>query len=272
MNVIIREMFTPLRILYKIFTRKEYREYMRMLKIGGGQRFHKRTIKLRNVNFEIADTASFFSTYKELIYEEMYKFSTNNESPVIIDFGANIGLSVYYFHKNYPEAKIYAYEADPGIFKYLQSNVSKFGNTNIHLYNKAVFDKKTNLSFYSEGADGGHLEENNIGDRNVSIETVDALTILKGHKHIDMLKMDIEGAERIVLPRISTELYKVDKLFIEYHSEINRPQCLANIINILSQNGFRVYIKSGFCADRPLDTIICDNNFDLQLDIFARRD
>lgn len=151
MNTLMREILTPLRIAYKYTTRKKYREYIHMLKYGQAKRFTRTNINLRGIEFDVPDAPSFFSTYKELIYDEIYKFNCSNEKPVILDFGANIGLSVYFFEQNYPEAEIYAYEADPNIFEYLKANVSKFTNANIHLFNQAVCDKNTELMFYSEG-------------------------------------------------------------------------------------------------------------------------
>lgn len=151
MNTLMREILTPLRIVYKYATRKKYREYLQMLKYGQANRFNRTHINLRGIEFDVPDAPSFFSTYKELLYDEIYKFNSNNEKPVILDFGANIGLSVYFFEQNYPKAEIYAYEADPNIFEYLKANVSKFQNTNIHLFNQAVCDKNRELMFFSEG-------------------------------------------------------------------------------------------------------------------------
>lgn len=51
---------------------------------------------------------------------------------------------------------------------------------------------------------------------------MDALSILASHEKIDFLKIDIEGAERYVLPRMASELGKVDNIFVEYHSEADK--------------------------------------------------
>jgi FkbM family methyltransferase len=40
---------------------------------------------------------------------------------------------------------------------------------------------------------------------------------IQDFKHIDFLKLDIEGAELHVLQDISSELHRVKHLFIEYH-------------------------------------------------------
>ena len=49
-------------------------------------------------------------TYEELFLDEIYRFQTNNEKPVIIDCGANIGLSSLYFKSIYPNAILHAFE------------------------------------------------------------------------------------------------------------------------------------------------------------------
>jgi FkbM family methyltransferase len=41
-------------------------------------------------------------------------------SPYIIDAGANIGLSIIYFKKKYPNSKIVAFEPDKLIFNILK--------------------------------------------------------------------------------------------------------------------------------------------------------
>lgn len=222
----------------------------------------------------LPDVASFYSTYKELIYREIYKFFSDKPAPVIVDCGANIGLSVYYFACNYPKALIYAYEADPNIFKYLVRNVEQFDTGKIYLFNKAIYDKNTELCFLSEGADGGHLlseEDNRFNSSRIFVDAVDICCVLEQFEYIDFLKIDIEGAERVVIPHVSAQLRKVKNIFVEYHSEKNEPQCLSDIIQVLHDSGFRVYTQPVFCPERPLFTFETPDDFDLQINIFGRK-
>src|SRR5688500_10055596 len=53
---------------------------------------------------------------REIFVREIYRFETDIRNPVIIDCGSNIGLSVLYFHKSYPGARILAFEPDAGNF------------------------------------------------------------------------------------------------------------------------------------------------------------
>lgn len=85
------------------------------------------------------------------------------------------------------------------------------------------------------------------------------------------MKIDIEGAERYVLPRIAVELNKVENIFVEYHSETKEKQCLREIIDILDNAGFRIHIQPVLVSKNPFISVNEYNGFDLQLNIFGRR-
>ena len=273
MNPAIREALGSVAFAYHWLKSKEYREYISYKKLmGDTSRFVEKEIPFRGMRFVVPDVASFFSTYEELIRQQVYTFKPRSEAPVILDFGANIGLSLYFFAQKYPSAEIYGYEADQSISGSLGKNVKQFDTGKIHLINKAVFDKNTTLNFFSEGADGGHLSDSiNKRAKEILVEAIDAAEVLKEFSHIDMLKIDIEGAERQVLPRIKDQLNKVDNIFIEYHSEADKEQCLVELLGILKTAGFRIFVQSGFCSERPLSERKTNSGFDLQLDIFGRR-
>lgn len=251
LNPALRQLLSSASVLKSTIMRPTYREYMRLLyKYGRYPRFTETTIHFDGTTFTVPDTASFLSTYESLIYREVYSFVPTSERPIIVDFGANIGLSVHFWRKKYPQAIIHAYEADPYIYQYLERNTQSASNAQVafpsgqpHIYNAAVYDKNTTLHFASDHADGGH-----VASSGTEVKAVDAADIVVALPHIDMLKMDIEGSERAVVPRVAPYLDRVDNVFIEYHSEANRAQCLPEILTILKTAGFRIYIQNEFCA------------------------
>jgi precorrin-6B methylase 2 len=87
---------------------------------------------------KLVDSESFLTTYIELFENQIYKFNSSQKDLLILDCGANIGLSVIYFKRLYPNSKIIAFEADPNIFNVLQENVKSFNFKNVELINKAV--------------------------------------------------------------------------------------------------------------------------------------
>ena len=183
--------------------------------------------------------------------------------------GANIGLSIIYFKQLYPTAEIVALEADPRIFDYLQKNIATFNYEGITLLNKAAFNCNTTLHFFSEGADGGRVD--NTAKGNVLVDAVDVREIVPHNRTVDLLKIDIEGAEVIVLERCAAKLEFVKKIFIEYHSRCDVvPQELSKIVTILEQNGFRYDVQHVHTINTPfIRPDSYENGFDLQLEIFA---
>ncbi len=220
---------------------------------------------------KIPDSASLLFLNHELFELEIYKFSTVKKEPLIIDCGANIGLSIIYFKTLYPDAKLIAFEPDKNIFDYLQFNIASFDFQNVELINKGLYKEETTLSFFSEGADGGRIASDNDNKALIKISTVKLSGYLK-NQQVDFLKIDIEGAEADVLIECQDELKNVKNIFIEYHSFSDKPQTLSMILSILQNNGFRYYIEhTGVKSNHPFINIENYVGFDNQLNIFGYR-
>ena len=221
-------------------------------------------------NFYYSDALAFLHSVDEIYTEEIYKFKSKTDKPVILDCGANIGLSVAYFSKIYPESKVIAFEPDPNIFRILQKNSSKIPNTSITLVEAAVWSEDTTLEFFLEGTLGGSLNVDYRNDNNLTkVKAVDLKKYLQSK--VDFLKIDIEGAENTLIFDIQPLLKNVDKLFLEYHGLLNEKQNLGDILNLLSESGFEYYIR---VAGETLKYPFFDhthNVFNQQLNIFCYR-
>ena len=205
-------------------------------------RFREATVPFLGGRFHLVDSASFLYTYQELFAHEIYRFASMNPRPRILDCGANIGLSVLYFKRLFPQAEITAFEPDPKIFACLARNVEAYAFSDVALVPKAVWTQETTLTFSQEGADGGHLSESKEGKVVIAVQTVRLRDYLKGK--IDLLKIDIEGAECAVLEDCRDCLRDVERLFVEYHGFRRHPQDLQSVLTILSTAGFRYTIQS----------------------------
>lgn len=213
---------------------------------------------------------AFLNNIKELFRSNCYLFNTSNSSPRILDCGAYIGLSIIYFKSIYPAAKITAFEADPGIYNILTKNIASFGLVDVELINKAVWNEETELTFYADNLMTGSLvTKNNDQSNEIKINTTRLINYLS--VKIDFLKLDVEGAEYEILKDIQYDLHNVDKIFIEYHSDAYQPQTLGEILQILSNAGFRYYIQeANNYILNPFKGLKKDG-FDLQLNIFGMR-
>jgi FkbM family methyltransferase len=226
-------------------------------------------IILDKKRFKYCDSVTFINGYNEIFKEEVYAFNTNNKSPYIIDCGSNIGMSIFYYKQKFPDCRILAFEADQKIFGYLEHNISEFGLEGVTLINSAVWIADGFIKFYNEGGYSGRILKN--GDPETSTITSVCLSNFLNAK-VDFLKMDIEGAESAVLKSIENKLHLIDKLFLEYHSHISEKQDLDSILNILSKNGFRYFIREAYVSRHPFIEISPLAGMDLQLNIYAIKD
>jgi len=173
-------------------------------------------VSFGGLSFDVPDAPSFFWQYVDIFKNQSYLFRADTPSPVIYDCGANVGVSVAYFKTLYPGARVVAFEPDREVYDYLSRNLSRNNLLeNVALHNAAVWTHSRGVTFASDGADGGHVEEC-LGER--VVPSVDLKEMLLGEKRVDLLKMDIEGAETVVMPTLKHVFNRVCYLFCEYHS------------------------------------------------------
>ena len=236
--------------LYLFRHNKFYREFVNLLfKYGNSPRNKPKTIKFLAYRIQVQDCLSFIFQFKEMFVKEYYMFETKNESPLIYDCGANIGISCISFKKYFPNSKIKAFEADPAIAKMLGNNLNENSITNVEVYSKAVWINDNGIEFGAEGADSGSI----YSSRNkMKVESIRLKDFIDGEETIEFLKIDIEGAEAEVIQDCGKNLKKVKNIFIEYHSYLNHEQHLDKILKILTENNFRYFIKSDEQRVSPL--------------------
>lgn len=233
-----------------------------------GRRVSSTNILDRKLLF--VDSATFSSMYNEIFEKEIYKFVTPSPTPYIIDGGANIGLATIYFKKIYPNSKIIAFEPDKKIAEIFKKNIISFNFKDVDIIEKGLWNKNDNIQFYSEGTDSGRVQEEKIEGKMCSIPVVSLRTYL--NQPVDFLKLDIEGAETVVLEDCRDLLINVKNLFVEYHSFDKEKQTLNLILDIISSSGFRYYMETvGVSSTNPFIKINSFLNMDLQINIYAYR-
>jgi FkbM family methyltransferase len=203
-------------------------------------------IRLYGDKFKVVDFLSFVWQFKEIFIDRIYEIPQSTEKEVIIDCGANVGLATYFFAKTYPKAEIFSYEADPQIFEVLKENIqSKFPDRKISLINKAIWkDDNSTIAFHSAGSDAGKIVMEDSNSVTTKVPTISLEKILTDLNSVDLLKIDIEGAEREVFSSITPQLTKIKFLFLEYHCWENEKPFLSEILNILEKNNFDYTLES----------------------------
>ncbi len=223
--------------------------------------------------FRFHHAASFINTYKEIFQDEIYKFNPQLVSDgIILDCGANMGLSVLYFAINYPNHTIIAFEPEAAVFEILQENVKTFQLSNVFIHNKAVWTEITELIFHSDGGMGGRLNatyQNSLAEV-TKVKTVELKSLL--NEKVDFLKIDIEGAEVEVLKDCKGMLKYARHIFFEYHNDIFKPQTLHELLKLMVDEGFVYHIKESSARQKPFidKTLICER-YDMAITVFCSR-
>ena len=122
---------------------------------------------------------------------------------VIFDVGAHQGQTSLHFRKCFPMAEVHAFEPSPHNFRALQANLR--GRNRIHPQPCALGQTQT-LALLSERKNDlcGQLvpeDKTQGGDSltEVRVDTIDNYLQENKLKHIDLLKLDVEGSELDVL-------------------------------------------------------------------------
>lgn len=150
-------------------------------------------------------------TVNEIFCRNDYKADAN--LGVVVDIGANIGLSALYFLTRNRQSRCYLYEPVSTNVERLRANLASFADRFV-LHQVAVADREGRLTFGVEptGRYGGlqsHQSKdfaNRAGARYVDVECVHINSVLADvlarEGKIDLLKIDTEGAEMATVAAI----------------------------------------------------------------------
>ncbi len=212
----------------------------------------KEVITLELIGMRISSYGYFnlLHQLKEIFLMGEYQISTTKKSPVIIDCGANIGLSILYFKRKYPNSKIIAFEPNPSVFNILRLNLEQNHIQGVELYNYCLSDSEGEIEFFVNenlGTMVGSVLEERGGNKKLKVKAVRLSSYIT--EEVDLVKMDIEGAEINVLDDLKRngKLNSVNTYLIEFHHNIpGQLSGLGRFIQDLEENNFGVSLRSGF--------------------------
>ena len=141
----------------------------------------------------------------------------------VLDLGANIGVTSCLFARLYPEARIVSVEPELSNYELLCRNIAPWPR--ITAVNGAVWGEKCPLCFLDphEGHWGMRVIPSPNGE-NGGPPSLTVAEIMEGHdlKTVDLLKIDIEGAEKAIFesPDLDRWLSHVGLIAIELHPQV----------------------------------------------------
>ena len=120
--------------------------------------------------------------------------------PRIIDAGANIGLTTLYFKCFHPDARVAALEPEPENFKRLSQTVLRNGLKDVTLLKEGLWTHDSHLAPDRTFRDGqawsfALAPSSTSAEDGVPVVSLASLLSRLGWRRVDLLKIDIEGAE-----------------------------------------------------------------------------
>lgn len=196
---------------------------------------------------------------------------------VVIDIGANIGAVSLLAAAQTPK-KVYAFEPDVRVFVDLQENISinNFSHL-IEVFSLAVSDSVGVIEFsQSATTETSHIVSSNESGTTVKTTTIDAFMKEKRLSRVHVLKIDVEGAEKMVLrgseqtlkqKKISCLLLELNANNLEFGS--SHIDCLKFLMN----HGYKCYeilddvitpLKRSLPQDQTHNLIVVDGPVSLR--------
>jgi FkbM family methyltransferase len=206
-------------------------------------RFTPGTVRMLDYDVQYSDLLTFCPQWHDIFVERSLAFDAAVPNPRILDCGANVGLSALFYKRQYPQARITAYEADPAIAAQLTRNLRVNGAADVDVVASAVWIEEGVVTFAAQGADAGTLVRFAHQTERTSIPVPSCrLADVVARETIDLLKLDIEGAELDVLRDIAPHLRNVRAIQLEAHEWRADCRRLPELLTILTTAGFRYSI------------------------------
>ncbi len=179
-------------------------------------------------NDDISEAIAFLGFHDWSHTKTIARIASKNNKGVFVDVGANMGYFSLLWASIAPSSRVLAYEASPRNIRIFEKNISRnhMGKT-IKLIPKALGDRNGTIGFYCGAEDqtghGGIYLDDSDGTMQVPIVRLDAEL---PDEEIDYLKIDVEGADTLVLYGCENLLRRKSIKLIHFEQNLQRMQHL----------------------------------------------
>jgi FkbM family methyltransferase len=174
------------------------------------------------IKFSLRGKTTDYSVFRQIFEQKSYDFPISFSPDIIVDGGANIGLSTLFFSTKFPDAKVIAVEPDKSNYEVLVENTKN--SSNIRNINKALWKENTKvgMSIESNYDKDAVFIDDKIYSNMVFVEGLMISEIISdnGFEKNVILKLDIEGSEKEVFSNSESWINKVRIIIVELHDYI----------------------------------------------------
>ena len=200
----------------------------------------------KGIYLQINEAPIFDFTYQqyadriEAMFCRAYPLKPND---VIVDLGAGIGGELHFYNERMEgKGHIYAIEASPDSFQKLNKLVQKNKLPLVSTHHLAITAE--NGSVWIEETDA--YKANQINSKQSGIEvtglTLDEFVKQQGINKIDLLKVNIEGAEQLIIEGMEQSVHLIENFAISCHDFLfkEETQIKETVSEFFKANGFEV--------------------------------
>jgi FkbM family methyltransferase len=213
--------------------------------------------------------------HQEIFRAGCYSVPDLPSHPFVVDVGANIGLFVLYLKRRYPDAEVLAFEPMPQTAALLRKNLDLHGLDSVTVHEIALgsaADTGVPFTFYPmiPGNSTRHpetkvaakaalaktvpekLAERMYRGRRTIVDIARLSSLLPADRTIDLLKIDVEGAEIDVLHGIDPQHWPLIRhMVMEVHDLDGR---LEEACDLLRDRGLHPEVTSAVPGDADSPT------------------
>ena len=203
----------------------------------------RRPLRVLGYTLSYSDVTSLRWIFGEVFINRDYAAPADLDVRHIVDAGANVGIATVFFKERYPGAEIICFEPDPRTFALLKHNLEVNGIEGVTAHNIGLADERRRAQLYvhptvqdsrqsvSRAFAGAGLSDGEPVALDIELAPLSDFT----SGSVDILKMDVEGAELAALRGAGDILRDTRSVFMEYHRVPEAP--LHEVLELLASAG-----------------------------------
>jgi FkbM family methyltransferase len=205
-------------------------------------RFTPGSIRLLDYELQYSDLLSLCPQWHDIFIDGALEYRADSAAPRILDCGGNLGLASLFFMRRFPSAQITAYEADPALFRMLRANLDANGAADVEAVHAALWTSNGRVTFQAEGSDSGMIGtlSGAVNGTTVDVPSLRLRDLIERDPNgrIDLLKLDIEGAEDAVLADCEPVLHRIGAIVMDLHEFDPADRQTPRVLERLTRHGF----------------------------------
>lgn len=176
--------------------------------------------------------------------------AVRNRELLVYSFGVGEDITFDLMVNSRFNCEVHLFDPTPRVVNFIREQSLP---TNFCFHNFGIGAEDSVVNFYlpknESNVSGSIIHHVNVDDDNylpVTLRSFKSICNEKNHKYIDILKMDIEGAEYEVLDSILNSGVIIDQILIEFHSRFfeSGKEKTRKALNFLKLNGYGIFAVS----------------------------